>query len=460
MGSSQRLPLQEELRKLERRLRRKWSGMHGHAPRGLKTYRANWLTSFQGQYQSRDRRSLWQKLPQGNPLLISDFHPLRRSARMLQTLLAEIQWPRTPCLVLEFLPEMDPIAAKQLLHDQPDLRLVDGRRLMDVYGGVIDELLRQDGSLAGVWTTGSPEERDLAAARKWQHWQQSHPQLFCIFHFGDWHLAEPHLPAALRDLGAAPTILHQSPEPLWDRVRPENGESFLQLAGGHFAWLHTPPMAQWTSVAQAEDQDFSAQTLESASDIIEEIAHALADGLEVPPPIGVPFVLGPNDWRDFQFSSPQEWGSAFHADFPPTRFLQHPDEPLFWIPEHPSWNLLVEMAAHLLLPTLPACANREQYAARTSFCHLLPLAWNPFLRRPSDQKIRLAYGTTPDLACRTSQREFFVSQTQLGMQAAQTMLEFPLLGPGNARELLISAQRAFIWYFALGTIEASAVSAS
>lgn len=470
MGSPQRLPLQEDLRKLERRLRRRWSGAFGGAPDGLKAYRASWLASFQGGYQRCDRQQMWRHLAQGSPLLVSDFHPLRRSTRMLEFLLAELPMQQPPCLVLELLPHQAPIRVRDLLgqntHADNDLQLMDGRSLLEVYPDAVQELADNDGWLAGVWTDAAPHQRDRFAAQCWREWTQSRPQLCFLFQFGDWHLADNHLPSALRKVGAQPSVLHQSPEPLWDRIRPHEDEPCLLLDNGHYAWLHTPPIAQWAAAAQGEDQGMSSGTLEAVADLLEELSAELADLLQTEAHDECPFVFGPEEWRDFHHSLPTEFASAFHPDFPVKRFLAHPHENVFWLPEHPSWNLIVEMAAHLLLPPSGIQAgfgipgSLEAHAARSAFCHLIPLAWNPFLARQQSAQLRQAYGSTPDLACHVGNREFYVAQRQLGMQAAAAMMGFPLLDVSSAHDLLKSAPRAFIWYFALSTIQASAVSAS
>lgn len=465
MGLPQRLPLSEELRKLERRLRRRWSGAFGGAPSGLKAYRASWLTSFQGGYRRCDRGNMWRDLARGAPLLVSDFHPLRRSTRMLQILLAEMPLTQAPCLALELLPQQPPLRVREILQ-QPSPLLMDGRALSDVYPDALQELAEHNGWIAGVWTDGAPHQRDAFAANCWQQWQQSHPQLHFLFQFGDWHLADKHLPSAMRRVGANPTVLHQSPEPLWDRIRPHNEEPCLQLDNGHYAWLHTPPIAQWAAAMQGEDQLLTAGTLEAVADLLEELSAELADLLQTDAVDECPYLLGPDDWLDFHHSLPADFGAAFHPDFPPSRFLSHPRENLFWVPEHPSWNLIVEMAAQLLLPPtlMPTgfghVGSFEHHAARSAFCHLIPLAWNPFLARSQCAQLRQAYGHTPDLACQVGAREFFVAQRQMGMQAAAAMMNFSMLDVSSAQDLLKSAPRAFIWYFALSTIQASAVSAS
>ncbi len=465
MGMPQRLPLQEELRKLERRLRRRWSGAFGGAPTGLKAYRASWLTSFQGGYQRCEREHMWRDLAAGSPLLVSDFHPLRRSTRMLQHLLAEMPLPKTPCLALELLPHHEPVPVRSLLTDTRGhaarcLQLMDGRLVTDVYPDALEELALHDGWLAGVWTDASPHDRDAFAANCWKSWQTQHPNLYQLLQFGDWHLADNHLPRALKAVGGNPTVLHQSPEPLWDRIRPQGEEPCLKLDNGHYAWLHTPPIAQWAAAVQGEDQSMDHHTLDSVADLLEELADALAELLQVDGSDECPYILGPDDWPEFFYSLPRESAAAFHPDFPPGRFLGHPRENLFWVPEHPSWNLLVEMAAELLLSARPVHADFDHIAARFAFCHLIPLAWNPFLAHSQSAQLRAAYGSTPDLACKPASRDRYVAQRQLGWQAATAMLQFRLLDVSSAQDLLKSAPRAFIWYFALSTIQASAVSAS
>jgi hypothetical protein len=458
VSSARFSPLQEALRGLERRLRAKWSGDLGAAPKGLRGYRAAWLHSFRGPYRPSNERQMKQALGQGDPLLISDFHPLGRSSRMLAQLIREIDWPGRPCLVLELVPESSPILASDLLNGQ-DLRLNDGRHAVEVYPEAIQDLARKHGSVAGCWVNGDPAERDLAAARQWLRRQQHNPHMSQLLYFGDWHLAAPHLPAALTDLGAQVEVLHQSPEPLWDRIRSSHGEACLQLANGHWAWLHTPPLAHWSSLVQQEHETFGRHGLETAASLVEELAETLAEFLQIDYPNRPACCFGDQDWPTFHNLLPTEVAAGFHPEYPPGEFMLHPSESMVWLPNAPSWNNLVEMAAHSLLPEPREPPSALDRSARIAFRRLWPKAWNPFLTQPDQERLQKAFGRTPDAACCPLARQKYLESELQGVQAASAMLKFPLLDPSSVRDLLVAGSQAFIWYLALSTIQASQVSA-
>jgi hypothetical protein len=451
-------PLQEALRGLERRLRRKWAGDLGAAPPGLRAYRAAWLHSFRGPYRASNPCEMNRALSQGDPLLISDFHPLGRSSRMLAQLIGEIDWPGPPCLVLELLPECAPVPAQHLVNDQ-SLRLNDGRLAHQVYAEALQELALKKGFVAGCWLPGDPAERDLAAARQWQVRRHQYPALRQILYFGDWHLAAPHLPAALTDLGAQVQVLHQSPEPLWDRIRSHDAEAWLQLANRHWAWLHTPPLAHWSSLVQQEHEDFGRHGLETAASLVEELAETLADFLQVANPHRPACCFGLEEWPTFLALLPPEVAAGFHPDFAPGAFMVHPSESLFWMPAAPSWNNLVEMAAHSLLPENPAPRTQLDPSARVAFRRLWPKAWNPFLTQPDRKSLQAAFAHTPDSACSPSSRQNYLEIELKGVETANAMLNFPLLDPSSVRDLLFVGSQAFIWYLAISTIQASQVRA-
>lgn len=300
----------------------------------------------------------------------------------------ELPTGRRPALLLELLPKGLVMSAEEAL-SQPRLRLVDGRLLHDVYTEPIQELHQRRGLLAGAWIDGNPQDRDQDAAEQWLQLSQRYPQFHWILSFGDWHLAEDHLPKQLRHHGAHPVVLHQSPEPLWERWGSRVEEAVLELPNGHWAWLHTPPLTLRASALldrPGADQDLLAELTE---DICESLAAELATVLDLPPPLSRPAIWSYPHWREFHSKLPLPDRQAFSADHPPRVLVTHPYQPFYWLDREPTFNGLMECACHALVCDWPL-GERHDLIGRVrarAFRRLWAVLLNPFLRPPSAQNV-------------------------------------------------------------------------
>ncbi len=450
-------PFCREVHQLELRLRGLWAGQRPVLSSLLHNYQSDWEEQFQAPSQPREWADWDQRLDPDQPLLVSDYHPLRRSVRMLQSLLEERLSGKPIGVVFELLEQCEPMPASTALSN-PELCLQDGVPLRVAYSSLLHTLGRAGAWIAGAWCTGSPPQRDRAAARQWSHLQRSMPGYQQVWFFGDWHLADAHLPQQIRAHGGDPLVLHQSPEPLWDQLTSWPPAELLQLGNDHWAWMHTPPLAQWASELQTSaDQD----PAEAAATLAESLAVPMSDLLELAAPAPMD-CMSVDHWHGFRALLPTDMAAAFPAG-PPRHLLVHPQQALAWLPGPLSPNQLVELAAHSLTLDHPVAARTDPAAAvvRRSFALLWALALNPFLVLPSPQALRDRYrpstaleGVAPGPALAR-----FLLREGLANTAAATLSQDPELDPAGVRELLESGPQAFFWERANSTIRASSRSA-
>lgn len=426
---------------------------------GLRAYRAAWLQHFAHPGASCSHAEMLGKCAQAAPLLVSDFHPLARSGRMLARLLREIAWPQPPRVVLELLPASVAIPSAEL-QPEAEIRLIDGRLLHEALPELFEAILACGADLHGAWVPGTPSERDERAAGDWLTRQRSPKPRPEVLFFGDWHLAPPHLPAALARRGAQPVCIHQSPAPLWSRTMTENGESTLRLGGDHYAWMHTPPLAYWTTARQEEDSVADLDEAEASANLIEELAQGICEILDLPEPVETPTVLGPRAWPGFWRSLPPTQRPVFDEHFAPRVPVLHPIEATLFAPRLPSWNQLVDAAAACVAQqsALSVPANTAVWIA---FRRLWARAWNPFLRMRDRGDLQLELGIASGVGgLRAAEAAgSYLDQLVLGERVADALHRHPLLDRAAMRTLLREGRHAFIWHHGISTIQASPLSA-
>jgi hypothetical protein len=453
------VPFQEALRAFEARLQRRWTAQEGGAPAGLRAYRAAWLQHFAHPGEPCTHAEMIGKCAQAAPLLVSDFHPLARSGRMLARILREVAWVKPPRVVLELLPASVAVAAADL-HTESEIPLVDGRLLHEALPELFEAILVCGADLRGAWVPGTPAERDETAAGDWLTRQNAVEPRPEVLFFGDWHLAPPHLPAALARRGAKPVCVHQSPAPLWSRAMTENGESTLRLGADHYAWMHTPPLAFWTSARQEEDSASNLDEAEATASLIEELAQGICEILDLPEPVETPTVLGSRAWPGFWRSLPIAQRQVLEEHSAPLVPVLHPNEATMFAPRMPSWNQLVDAAAACVAQE-SALSTPANTAAWVTFRRIWARAWNPFLPTRGRTELRIELGIASGVGgLRAAEAAGgYLDQLVLGERVAEALHRHPLLDRAALRTLLREGRHAFIWHHGVSTIQASPLSA-
>jgi hypothetical protein len=383
--TSPRSRLLQDLNALERRLRREWAQETPPLSAELRRYRQDWVrTLVHGKPRRASEHELHDAVRAGDPLVVGDHHALHRSRHGLGDLVRDFPAEAPAGLLLELLPRGLTVDARAALR-RGDLRLVDGRPLAEAYRSALSALARRGGIVAGAWVDGSPGERDLAAAARWRELADREPARRWMISIGDWHLAESHLPAQLRRLGAAPVVLHQSPEPIWGRHATDGGEAVLDLGAGHWAWLHTPPLEQWASALQEVAPDDPEAAAEATEELVEALADHLARAAGLPAPAARPSVWPTPLWDGFRATLPEDHRRALVAGPPPRCAVFHPRLPAVWIPGPSSFNQLAEAAAHVLAcdSELGVRGDLHGRLCARAFRRLWASLLNPFLRPSS-----------------------------------------------------------------------------
>ncbi len=473
--ASARKRLLQDLHDLEERLRSEWSREAPPLSEELQRYRQDWVqTLLAGPPRQASESDLQRALRGADPLLVGDYHALRRSRHGLRELVQSLPEDQQPGLLLELLPREVTVPAAAALR-APDLRLVDGRPLGQAFRASLQQLARRDGLVAGAWVDGPPEQRDEAAAARWGELSDAHPDCRWLLFFGDWHLAEDHLPRLLRERGARPTMLHQSPEPIWEQLSGSLEETILDLGRGHWAWLHTPPLAQWASTLQEMNQDDPEAAAEITEELVEALAQRMAQTLGLPDPGHRPSVWPTPLWTGFQATLPAAHRHALAAEQPPAATVVHPNLPVLWVKGPCSFNQLVEAAAHVLACDSPL-ADRGSLHGRLcarAFRRLWASLMNPFLRPPSvaeaarawfpDPRQRPRIGSVASLLRAWGQghepylspRQRYLAIEVLGARAGTHLAENGATDHAFVQEFLKSGGRSLGWSDLTATIRAA-----
>jgi hypothetical protein len=290
----------------------------------------------------------------------------------------------SPAILLELLPAHFQGTAKEVLNNSR-FRLVNGMPAGEVYENTLRAAAARNGIVAGAWVDDSPGARDSAAAKQWAQLRSTYPNHRWLLFFGNWHLADSHLPESIRQAGGNPAVLHQSPEPIWEKAGRPGEEQVVKLSSGHWAWLHTPPLAQWASELQDAPKDDFELCAEIAEEMVEKLANGFAGCLSLPTPIQPPSVWPADQWAAFWSTLPDMERLAYSEDTPPLQMVVHPHFPAIWTPSHPMLNSLAEAAGHCLLTEHPLSqkADPESRLVARAFRRVWARFLNPFLRETS-----------------------------------------------------------------------------
>jgi len=402
------LQFQQSLRRLEKSLRHDWAQEAPPLTDALRAYRKAWELTLSGESQPTTKKEVLRTFRNRNPILVGDFHTLRRARRSLGGLIQQTPRDHPIGLILELWRHPKPLKAQEVLESE-EFILMDGRPVRVVYESALRALAKRQGLVAGCWTNGSPQQRDQSAAACWASLHQAHPQYQWLMFFGEWHLAKDHLPTRLRAHGATPGVLHQSPEPCWRFTEDQHADHLLRIGSDHFAWMHTPPLAQWVGGVHSLHEQDSESATEGTSDIIEALTARLAECALVSPVIDPIAVWPEDDWKGFHATLPSFERNALTSAKPASGLIVHPSQPMVWTTTSPALNQLVEAAAHGIWMSSPASGDlsrRGKLMART-FRRLVACMLNGFLR-PSTQA-----ATQEQLFPADSQRGWFCERSVL-----------------------------------------------
>lgn len=375
-------PLTAAMARFERRLREAWSLEVPCIPQHLQAYREAWNQTLAGDLEEATEAELDRALRTADVLLISDFHPLRRSRTGLAHLLARLPDDRPLILCLELLAHGTSLTLAEARRGSGP-ELVTGQPLDEAYGMVFDALEGRQVYLVGTWVDGSVQRRDEAASAVWDRMRRRHGRFHCAFHFGDWHLAESALPGRIRASGSRVVTIHQSAEPIWERVGLRPRGHIHRLPQDHWSWLQTPPLGLWANHLQDLGQQDPEAGAEAAEHLTESASEILASTLGLETPQCRLTVAGVDRWADFHRHLPRRMAQAYDPRKTPKVPVFHPRLPILWSPGPLDHSQLIEGAAHCLQCSSPLQLEVGPLPElrRQVFRSLCANLVNPFLRR-------------------------------------------------------------------------------
>ncbi|MFK5956339.1 MAG: hypothetical protein QM477_07840 [Planctomycetota bacterium] len=455
--------------RFEQRLRNAWSLQVPCVPQHLHAYRQAWLDTMEQPSTEASVEEMARAMRKSDLVLVSDFHPLRRSRTGLAKLIAGLPDDRPIVLGLELLPFGTTLTVGEAMRGK-DSVLVTGQSLQEAYAPVLQVLRQRKATIVGTWVDGSAHARDEAAAKVWAKINRKSGYFRGIFHFGDWHLAENHLPARMKQMGETPVVIHQSPEPIWERAGLSPSGNVFRLAQQHWAWLQTPPLGLWANHLQDINNQDAESITEAAEHLCESATELLADTLGLAPPSCRLTVAPREAWNEFYQHLPNHLASTFAATQAPNIPVFHPRLPLMWSPEPLDLTHLIEGAAHCLNCSSPFQHEVGKFPElrRQTFRHLCAHLVNPFLAVPSLEE--LATQLLPPSKAETAQNrveetwrapvlwhqlsncEETLLLAYLGRLAGRQLATQKDLDLGNLQQFLEPGTQAFDWDALMATI--------
>ena len=454
----------------ERRLREAWSLQVPCIPHHLQAYHQAWRDTLSAPLQEATDAELNRAMRKAEILLISDFHPLRRSRTGLGHLLARLPKDRPLILGLELLPHGTSLTLAEAIRGAGP-ELMTGQTLQEAYGMVFEALAGRQVYFVGLWVDGSVQRRDEAAASVWQRIQRRHGRFHCAFHFGDWHLADSALPARLRERNTEVMTIHQSPEPVWERVGLRAQGHVHRLPENHWAWLQTPPLGLWANHLQDLSNADAEACAEAAEHLCESASELLAITLGMETPDCRLTIAASDRWEEFHAHLPRRLAEAYTRDAAPNFPLFHPRLPILWSPGHLDHSQLIEGAAHCLQCSSPLQmqVGPVPELRRQAFRSLCAYLVNPFLNR--EDLATLAQRMVPqadrrDAVMKEAQNATAAPESWMGLSAtaeelllrhvgqaaASAWADDPQLNRVELKEFLEQGSGVFDWDAVMATI--------
>jgi hypothetical protein len=367
-----------QLFKFEHALRQQWSQESPATPENLRDYEGNWNSCLKNRFLGATEHEMMRVIAHSSCVVVSDFHPLKRSRQDFSFIVEQMQQASGEVvIILELLNQKTTIARGSLCTET--ITLENGWSLQKSYPLLFDESQRAKFEIHGAWFNSDAESRDQLCASLVQELIQHRPQLNLALHFGDWHLADEHLPQQLRAVGITPTVIHLSPASLWDSMLKNDFDEVLKFTANKWAWMRTPPLAHTAAFLMDFGSDNAGDYAEELGYLIEAAAEKLAPHLNIALPQSAFEVMAAEDWPSFYACLDNEQQQQF-AQVPTTPVF-HPRLPLLWIPGEIDANQIIQAAVHLI--------HCEEFSGTDTFCrqfrsatlrNLCSIVLNPFYR--------------------------------------------------------------------------------
>jgi uncharacterized iron-regulated protein len=262
----------------------------------LSHYRKEYDKEFGRKWQVSTRDELFRRLQVSRLVLMGDFHALQQSQKTHLRVLKNFETNKDLVLCLECIdaedqPKLDrfmagKVSEREFLksiewskkwgfpwdHFRPLIRWAQASKV-PVYG--INRSVRKR-------TAASLRSRDLFAAQKLQQILKTHPEAIVFAIYGDLHLAQGHIPAAVVKL-MGPAFkrkifrLFQNSEKIYFQLLEkeiENAVDVVELSQNAFCLLNVPPWVKWQNYLMYLEQtyDLGLHEHEEAIDYTDHIS--------------------------------------------------------------------------------------------------------------------------------------------------------------------------------------------
>jgi hypothetical protein len=373
--------LSRQLFSFEHALRDQWSSESPATPKQLQEYENAWQDCFQHKFLGATKTEMMRVIAHSSCVVVSDFHPLKRSRQDFSTIVKHMDGEQQVIVVLELLDSSVTLKRGQRVSE--NVLLQNGSSLAENYPLMFDEHQHAKYEIVGAWVDGGAHKRDRHCSEVIKRLNSDNQHAKLALHFGDWHLADNHLPQQIKKVGISATVIHLSPQPLWDRLSKRDFDKVIKFGANKWAWMSTPPLAH----AAAFLLDFSVfhedDYTEELAYLIEVASSKLAISFNFKRPESAYEVMMGDDWYSFWSSLDEHHQQQF--DCQPKTVVFHPRLPLIWIPSAVDANMIIQAAAHLIY-----C---EHFMIAGDFCdsfraaslrHLCNISLNPFFELKSE----------------------------------------------------------------------------
>lgn len=273
----------------------------GPPPPALRRYAKNLEQEFRGVWRPVTDSILRRSLQRSRIVLSADFHAYAQSQRAHIRMLRDYCGSKRVILAVECLTSRcDEIIARFLAGKISEARFLQEVAWEKTWGfpwehyRPLFELARDRGfEVRGLNSSGIENlaQRDRWMAKRLIKWTKENPDALIFAMVGEFHLASPHLPRALRSVLRAEgdlVVLFQDVETLYFRLAQKKSKrSFDILSGSHnrFCLMVSPPWMKWQSyliyLEHAYDRDLQEEPAIDYTDHVVSLIEVLEADLKI-----------------------------------------------------------------------------------------------------------------------------------------------------------------------------------
>lgn len=305
---------QQLYRQLESHVRQ----LLGAESAGTSRYRQEYEKEFRRPWKVTRRETLLDEIEKSEIVLIGDFHALHQSQRAQARILKALSGGRPVLLAVEFFQAsdqriLDRYCAGQI-GEREFLKAIQWQKRWgfpwENYRGLVRWAVKKKWKVAGInkvfesRSATTLKARDRFSAEKIRELRESHPDHLIVVIYGDLHLADAHLPRAIRKAlgrkaGRLLTVFQNS-ERIYFKILERGLEvevDVVRLSKDQFCVLSVPPWVKWQNYLLFLESHLDRGLTEEAdfTDEVENYLKIIQHDLEAKVPEGAFTVHTPSD---------------------------------------------------------------------------------------------------------------------------------------------------------------------